>query len=128
MRLIRLANPLVRTVLRSRLHALLSRRLLLLGYRGARSGRSYEIPLRYVALSDGRLVVAALRPERKLWWRSVRESAPVSIVLRGDRLTGTAELVQGHERDAALEAYAGGSGRISRATRDAAVVVVTLAR
>ena len=128
MRLIRLANPLVRAVLRSRLHALLSHRLLLLGYRGGRSGRSYEIPLRYAELSDGHLVVVALRPNRKLWWRSVTESAPVSIVLRGDRRTGTANLAKGPERAAALGAYAGGSGRIARVARDAAVVVVTLAR
>ena len=128
MRLIRLANPLVRSVLRSRVHALLSGRLLLLGYRGARSGRSYEIPLRYCALSDGRLVVVALRPERKLWWRSVRERAPVSVVFRGDRFSGTADLSQGDERAGVLGAYAGGSRRIARAAQDAAVVVVTLAR
>ena len=128
MRLIRLANPGVRAVLRSRLHPLLSARFLLLSYQGRRSGRAYEIPLRYAALSDVRLVVVALRPERKLWWRSVTESAPVSVVLRGDRRSGTASLVEGHERDAALGAFAGESSRIARVTQDAAVVVVTLAR
>ena len=128
MRLIRLANPVVRAVLRSRLHPLLSARFLLLGYRGRRSGRSYEIPLRYAALPDGRLVVVALRPDRKLWWRSVTESALVSVVLMGERRSGSASLVEGRERDAALVAYSGSSGRIARMAHDAAVVVVTLAR
>lgn len=43
----RLVNPLVRTLLRSPLHFLLSRRLLLLQITGRRTGRVFEILVGY---------------------------------------------------------------------------------
>ena len=128
LRLLRYANPLVRIVLRSLAHRPLSGRLLLLSYRGRHSGRTFEIPLRYRELAGGQLVVVALRPERKLWWRSLSEPAQVSVVVRGVRLTGTAALVEARERHEAVAAYAAGSERMEHLVRDAAVVVVTPTR
>jgi len=52
----------------------------------------------------------------------------VSVVLRGTRLAASAVVVEGPARDEALAEYAGGSPRIARATRDAAVVVFTPTR
>ena len=124
LRVLRFVNPLVRIVLRSRAHRVLSGRLLLLTYRGRRSARTFEIPLRYRELGDGRLVVVALRPARKLWWRSVREPAQVTVVVRGTRVAATAELVEAGARNEAATAYAAGSERLSQLVRDAAVVVV----
>ncbi|MFD0555939.1 hypothetical protein FB566_1157 [Stackebrandtia endophytica] len=46
-RLISLGNRWVRMILRSRFHRLLSGRLMLLTYTGAKTGREYTIPLRY---------------------------------------------------------------------------------
>ena len=68
LRLLRLANPLVRAILRSRAHALLSRRLLLLRTTGP-SGRLYEIPLRYARPRTG-AADRRVDAEAKLWWRS----------------------------------------------------------
>lgn len=123
LRLLRLANPFVRLVLRSPLHGLLSERLLVLTYRGRRTGEQYEIPLRYVAGADGRLVAVAVRPERKLWWRSLVEPTPVFLLLRGERLAAMGSVAAGPEREAALAAYLGATKRGVRLTEDAAVVV-----
>lgn len=127
MRVVRLANPLVRVVLRSRLHPLLSGRLLLLAYRGRRTGRLHEIPVLYVE-DGGRLVVVAVRPPRKLWWRSLTSPTPVRLVLRGTRLDASGVVLEGDERDAARLAYARGNARVERLTRDAAVVALTPSR
>ena len=126
MKIIRLANPMVRAVLRSPAHRLLSGRLLLLAYRGHRTGRVYEIPLRYARLGDRRLVVVALRPEGKRWWRSVVSPTSVRLVLRGARLDAVAEVLEGDGREAARRAYAKGSARVERLTRDAAVVLIRI--
>ncbi|MBA2295246.1 MAG: nitroreductase family deazaflavin-dependent oxidoreductase [Actinobacteria bacterium] len=123
LRLLRVANPLVRAILRSPAHRLLSGRLVLLAYRGRRTGRTYEIPLRHAETADGRLVAVAVRPEQKLWWRSLVEPTPVALVFRGDRLEATAELADGAERAAALASYVAGSRRVASLTDDAAVVV-----
>ena len=76
LRALRLANPLVRVVLRSPVHRVLSGRLLVLSYRGHRSGRTFRIPLRYAETADGAFVAVAVRPDRKLWWRSFRAGTP----------------------------------------------------
>ncbi len=62
-------NPFVRALLKSPLHPLLSRRVLLLRLTGRRSGRTIELPVGYVAAGDG-IVVTVGAPERKQWWRT----------------------------------------------------------
>jgi deazaflavin-dependent oxidoreductase (nitroreductase family) len=88
-RLQRFGNLFVIVLLRSPLHRLLSRSLVLVTYRGRRSGRSFTVPVMY-AESTGELIVLVGHPERKSWWRNLREGAPVELRLRGRRLHGTA--------------------------------------
>ena len=122
LRLLRLANPLVRVVLESRAHPLLSGRLVLLVYRGRRSGREFRIPLRYAETGTA-LVAVAVRPERKQWWRAFSEANRATITLRGGRIEARGLVVEGAARDAALGAYLGRYPRSRRITRDATVVV-----
>jgi hypothetical protein len=122
LRLLRLANPVVRRVLRSRAHPLLSGRLLLLTYRGRRSGRTFAIPLRYAELTDGRLVAVALRPETKLWWRAFAEPAGAAVTLRGATVHVTGLLAAGAARDEAKAAYLRRYRRSERLLEDAALI------
>ena len=78
----RRVNGLVAGVLGSRAHPLLSRWLLLLTYRGRRTGRTYTIPLLYAVDGDDLLLVA-LHPERQQWWRNVGGGADVELRVRG---------------------------------------------
>lgn len=123
LRLLRVANPLVRAVLGSRAHHALSGRLVVLEYRGPRTGRTFRIPLRYVETADGGIVAVAVRPERKKWWRTFTSDAPATLTFRGAMVGVRGRLVSGETRVAALEAYLArypGSGPL---TADAAVVV-----
>ncbi len=90
----RVMNPLVRAILRSRLHGLLSGSLVLLSYTGRKSGRRITIPVTYAEDANG-LVVFVGRPELKRWWRSLRGGAPVTVRLRGRERTAFAEAVTG---------------------------------
>jgi len=85
-------NPALAAVLRSPLHRLLSRGLLLLTVTGRRSGRRYSIPVGYQEDSNG-LVVMVSEARRKQWWRNYYEPAPVELRLRGRERRGVAELV-----------------------------------
>jgi hypothetical protein len=126
LRLLRLANPVVRGVLGSRAHRLLSRALIVLEYRGRRSGRVFRIPLQYAVTGD-RIVALAVRPERKQWWRAFTERRPASILLAGDTLPVTGIVLDGAERREALRAYvarfprAAGSLRLGREAVDDAL-------
>jgi hypothetical protein len=85
-------NPVVAGLLRSPLHPLLSRGLLLLTVTGRRSGRRYSIPLGYQEDGDD-LVVMVSEARRKQWWRNYYEPGPVSLRVRGRDRSGRAALV-----------------------------------
>ena len=123
LRLLRAANPLVRAVLRSRGHVVLSGRFLVLTYRGHRSGRTFHIPLRYAELTDGRLVAMAVRPARKLWWRSFAAPREATLELRGARVPVVGRLAEGPLRDEARATYAARYPRSTRLLEGAALVV-----
>ena len=128
LRLLRVANPVVRTVLGSPAHRLLSGRLLVLDYPGRRTGRVHRIPLRYAETETGDLVVVAVHPERKKWWRSFAEPSPATVLLRGASVDVVGALASGDRRATALARYEARNPRGARWTREAAVIVFRLSR
>jgi deazaflavin-dependent oxidoreductase (nitroreductase family) len=85
----RLVNPLVRLLLRSRLHRLLSGSLVILSYQGRKTGRWRSLPCMY-ARDDQDLYVVPSQPDRKVWWRNLRQPTLVRLRLQGRDLEGTA--------------------------------------
>jgi hypothetical protein len=86
----RAVNPLVRSVLGSPIHPLVSGRLALITVVGRSSGREYTFPVGYEREGD-QVSIAVSWPERKRWWRNVRGGAPVRLRLRGTERTGYAQ-------------------------------------
>ena len=85
-----LINALVRTILRSPWHALMSPRLLLITFIGRKSGKAFTTPIRYVQEGETlRLKVLVRYP----WWKNLREQATVRVLLRGKMRTGRAEML-----------------------------------
>ena len=73
-------NPVMRTLLRSPLHFVCSRSLMLITFTGRKSGRRYTTPVRYVRL-DG--IVRCFTSSENLWWRNLRGGALVSLRIEG---------------------------------------------
>ena len=73
-------NPLVRRLLRSRLHPLLGWYVVLLVFEGRRTGRHYEVPVTYNPAPDGTLEVVT--SPRGRWWRNL-DGAAASVVFKG---------------------------------------------
>jgi hypothetical protein len=84
----RFLNVLVRLLLRSPLHGLLSGNTLTIGFTGVRSGNRYEVPVSYI--QDGALIRCFTAGR---WSRNLRGGAPVALRLRGREVTGTADVV-----------------------------------
>jgi hypothetical protein len=85
----RLVNPVVRWLLRSPLHPLLSRSLVILSYQGRKTGRWRSLPCMYAR--DGQdLNVIPGQPDRKVWWRNLRQPTQVRLRLQGRDREGTA--------------------------------------
>jgi F420H(2)-dependent quinone reductase len=85
----RAVNPLVRTLLRSPAHGLVSSHLALITVTGRRSGRTYTFPVGYHRDGEG-VTIGVDWPDRKRWWRNLLDEAPVELWLAGERRTGIA--------------------------------------
>jgi hypothetical protein len=84
-------NQVVRLLLLSPLHRLVSGRLALITVTGRKSGRRFTFPVAY-RQEGGVVKVHVVWPERKLWWRNLRGAgAPVTLRLRGATRGGHAE-------------------------------------
>lgn len=104
LRLLRVANPFVRAVLRSPAHGLLSGSLVLLEYEGRRTGDRHRIPV--LGAIDGPTVIAlAARPDAKQWWRTFEQPAPARLLVRGTWHDVTGHAIGGDERRPALRLY-----------------------
>ena len=105
----RAINPLVRRVLRSPAHGLLSGHLALLSVTGRRSGRTFTFPVGYDRDGD-RVTIGVDWPERKRWWRNLLEPAPVEIWLAGVRRTGTGQARGDEHTGVSVEIELDGTG------------------
>jgi len=109
MSMIRLLNPLVRWLLRSPLHGLMSKETLLITFTGRKSGRSYTTPVSYVRDGD---LVRLFTPFP--WWRNLVTHPDVTVVLDGAERRGTAQI----ERDDRPRVLAAIGAFLERVPRD----------
>jgi len=79
--------------------------------------------LRYAELPGGRLVVMAVRPERKLWWRSFAVPRDAVLLVRGASAPALGAVAAGELRDEARAVYAARYPRSARLLGDAALIV-----
>lgn len=104
----RTGNRLVAGLLRSPLHRLVDRRLALITVTGRVSGRSHTIPVMYEQ-TGAVIEIPVMWPERKRWWRNLREQADVSVRLRGRELVGRA-IAREHDGQVSVEVRLGDAG------------------
>jgi hypothetical protein len=93
--MVKVANPIMRWLLESPLHGLVDKHLMLLRFRGRRTGRAYVVAVGRRTI-DGQL--AALTNSG--WRVNFRGGAPVEVTLEGENRRGDAELVEDPEEEA----------------------------
>ncbi|MGZ6983166.1 MAG: nitroreductase/quinone reductase family protein [Ilumatobacteraceae bacterium] len=104
----RVANPPLRWLLRGPLGHRLGRRLAVVSYRGRRTGQTYELIVQYVR-NGQRVWILPGRPDRKIWWRNLRQPTRVDLRLAGEDVHGIATAIEAHDHPddvtAGLAAY-----------------------
>ncbi|AMW21681.1 MULTISPECIES: hypothetical protein [Mycobacteroides] len=83
-------NKMVRGLLRSPLHPVLSGNIALFTFTGRKSGKEYNVAATYIRDGD----VLTVFTDRA-WAKNLRDGRPVTALVRGKRLDGTAELSTG---------------------------------
>jgi hypothetical protein len=99
----RTVNHAVKAILRSPAHGVLSGRLAVLTVTGRRTGRQHSFPCAYSQEGPDRVRIHIDWPEKKVWWRNLKQPAPVSVRLRGTVRTGTGEVVGDPKTDLWVE-------------------------
>jgi len=92
-RLFSVAGTVIRPLLRSRLHGLLSGQLMLLGYTGGRSRHRYCFPIGYFAWDGGTLLSFSSRR----WPFALRAAVDIELLVRGSAHFATAVVVSGQQ-------------------------------
>jgi hypothetical protein len=88
----RIWNPIVRFILRSSLHGIMSKSIMLITYVGQKSGKEFTLPVSY--LEDGATIyVIPGMPEMKVWWHNIHIDTPVKLTLRGKVISAHASLL-----------------------------------
>jgi hypothetical protein len=82
-------NDFIAGVLRSPFHGLLSNGMMLITVTGCKTGRKYTTPVEYY-LEGGFLWVMTSRD--RTWWRNLKGSAQVELLLRRTPVTGIADI------------------------------------
>jgi deazaflavin-dependent oxidoreductase (nitroreductase family) len=114
---VKIINRLVKAVLVSPLHRLLSGSTAVIRYSGRRSGHQYSTPVQYAPDGDDVIVLAG-RHETKTWWRNFTTGHDAEVLLDGDwqSMTGTAVVGTG-EPDRADELRNGYLARFPKAAK-----------
>jgi len=86
-------NPLVVALLRSRLHFVASKGLMLLSWKGRRSGREYCIPVGYQR-DDNAVIVLISKPDEKTWWKNFRLPWSAELLIQGRLRSATGTCVE----------------------------------
>ena len=81
-------NQTMKFILRSPLHGMVSKSVLLISFTGRKSGKAYTTPVDYSQDGDEVTIFT-----HAAWWKNLRGGAPVTLRIRGLEYQGLAEPV-----------------------------------
>ena len=94
-------NFVVVSISRSLFHPLISKSILVLNFKGRKTGRKYLIPVSYYQYSKQRLVCVTDRPN--IWWRNLISVEEIEILFRGKMRKASVEVES--ENDDLIKAH-----------------------
>jgi deazaflavin-dependent oxidoreductase (nitroreductase family) len=81
-------NRAMKFVLRSSMHGMVSKTVLLISFTGRKSGKTYTTPVSY-SQQDGQVTIFT----HATWWKNLRTGTPVTLRIQGRELQGLANPV-----------------------------------
>ena len=81
-------NTVMRFILRSPLHFLVSDKIMLVTFKGRKSGKTYTTPVSYMQSEDTVTLFT-----HASWWRNLTGGAPVTLRIKGKTLHGTTKAI-----------------------------------
>ena len=96
-------NSIMEWLLKSPMHGVVSKNMMLISYTGQKSGQEYTTPVNYWQVSDKDegLLLTTSKPDR-VWWRNLKGDQPVVLQLRGKSINALATVVEDVEEKGKL--------------------------
>lgn len=110
-------NNTIKFILRSPLHGIISKNLLLITFIGRKSGKAFTTPVSYSQDGNDLYIFT-----HATWWKNLRPDTPITLCLRGKNRQGLPEAVAEDKKAVA----AGLVAHLRRAPQDAKFYGVTL--
>ena len=80
----KIINPATIAIAKSPLHFLISQNLVVLNFKGIKTGKNYALPVSYFEDPQGKL--SCVTDRRNIWWRNLLHATNIKILYKG-RLT-----------------------------------------
>ena len=88
-------DPIIKTILRSPLHRMVSGNMMLMTYTGRKSDRQYQVPMNYFVIeSTGTKFLATISKPERTWWRNLRDWAEVNVLVKGTTYLADAYVIE----------------------------------
>jgi deazaflavin-dependent oxidoreductase (nitroreductase family) len=84
-------NPIMRGLLNSPMHFFASKNMMLMTYKGRKSGKTYTVPMGYLENGDALYTISS---RDRVWWRNLRGGAGVTLRVRGEDVQARAEAIE----------------------------------
>ena len=84
----RILNPIMKTILKSPLHKVVSEQIMIITFLGAKSGKEYSTPVSYSREGDKVTCFT-----HAIWWKNFNTRADVKLRIQGQDLIGHAEAI-----------------------------------
>ncbi len=94
-----IVNPLVSLLLRSPLHFLASKSLMVVTFWGRKSGKKYSTPVRYLRVDN---TIVSFSSDDTAWWRNLREGAKANLLVQGNSIECTTTVIE-HDNEKVRE-------------------------
>jgi deazaflavin-dependent oxidoreductase (nitroreductase family) len=83
--LFKLLNPIMKAILRSPFHGMISSRIMIITFTGRRTGKQYSTPVSY--FKDGGMILCATH---STWWKNIGAGSEVGLRISGKEVRGQA--------------------------------------
>jgi len=87
-------NHVIRFILKSPLHPMMSDNTMLLTWTGSKSGKTFSTPVNFQRQGT-QLVTTSTR--KRTWWRSLRSGSPVTLLLQGKNVPAHTRVLETDE-------------------------------
>lgn len=84
-------NPIIERLLKSPLQFLISGSIMLITYRGRKSGRQFTTPISYLKVNDTLMTISS---RERVWWRNLRNGGDATLRLRGSEVAARADVIE----------------------------------